>query len=204
MKINQETEKIIITNIRQEAKKQGVKMISNCIYKVVGDYFAYSVFWIQCIEDKWTLFLRMNIKAYNYDNLFWTIFEMVENINSKESLRANGAYASPVFQFAEKSYELGIIEEMPKDIAKVIMDFENEIKKFAEIIKFQYGNFDLFILSKNNISDEKLIKMLANISQGNHSAAKEMAIIEMKQGNRGGYKNKGKDIYEYVVEYCDK
>lgn len=201
---NQEEEKSIMTNIKQEAKKQNFKVISNCIYKVEGDYFAYAVFWVQCNEDKWTLFLRMNIKAYTYDNLFWEIFEMPENINAKESLRANGAFVCPPFQWIEKSYEVSTLELMQKDIARAINDFQNEINKIVEVIKLDSGDFNSFILSQKNILDEKLLKMIANISNNNYSVAKEIAYAEIGKGQRGGYRNKGKDIYEYIIEYCNK
>ncbi|KOS60623.1 hypothetical protein [Lysinibacillus sp. FJAT-14222] len=201
---NKEKEKIIMTNIKQEAKKQNFKVISNCIYKVMGDYFACAVFWVQCNEDKWTLFLRMNIKAYNYDNLFWEIFEMPENINAKESLRANGAFACPPFQWIERSYEVSTLELMQSDIASAINDFQNEINKLVEVIKLDSGDFNSYILSQKNITDEKLLKMIANISKNDYSVAKEIAFAEIGKGQRGGYRNKGKDKYEYIIEYCNK
>ena len=201
---NQDIEKVITTTIKQEAKKQHFKVISNCIYKAVGDYFVNAVFWVECNEDKWSLFLRMNIKSYHYDNLFWEIFDMPENINMKESLRANGAYVCPFFQWNEKSYEISHLESMQMDIASAISEFQNEVNKFVEVIKSEYGNFDSFIISQNNILDEELLKMIANISKGDMSVAYEMARAEVEQGNRGGYRNKGKDIYEYIIEYCNK
>ena len=197
-------EKTIMTTIKQEAKKQNFKVISNCIYKVVGDYFVYAVFWVQCNEDKWTISPRMNIKAYNYDNLFWEIFEMPENINAKESLRANGAFVCPPFQWIEKSYEVSTLELMHIDIANAINDFQNEINKLIEVIKLECGDFNSFILSQNNILDEKLLKMIANIFKNDYSVAKEMASEEIRKGERGRYRNKGKDIYEYIIQYCKK
>lgn len=191
-------------NLRRETKKQNFKMISNCIYKVVDDYFSSAVFWLQYKEDKWTLFFRMNIKAYHYDNLFWEIFGMPENINAKESLRANGAYVCPTFQWIEKSYEVSTLELMPIDIANAINDFQNEINKLVEKIKLEHGDFNEFILSQENILDEKLLKMIANISKKDYFVAKEIACEEIDKGQRGGYRNKGKDIYEHIIEYCGK
>lgn len=201
---SKETEKLIMTNIKQEAKKQNFKVISNCIYKVVGEYFANAVFWVQFHEDQWTLFLRMNIKAYNYDNLFWDIFGMPENIHARDSLRANGAYVCPPIQWIEKSYEVSTFDLMHKDIENAIKDFQKEINNIIEIIKLQHGNFDSFILSQENILDEKLLKMIANISKNNYSVAQQMAFREIENGHRGGYKNKGKDVYEYIIEYCNE
>ena len=129
---------------------------------------------------------------------------MFENINMKESLRANGAYTCPVFQWNEKTYEISNFESMYIDIANAISDFQNEVNKFVKIIKLEYDNFDSFIISRSNISDEKLLKMIANISKGDISAAYKMAHAEVELGNRGGYRNKGRDIYEYIIEYCNK
>lgn len=193
-----------MTNLRREAKKQNFKMISNCIYKVVDEYFSSAVFWLQYKEDNWTLFLRMNIKAYHYDNLFWEIFGMPENINAKESLRANGAYVCPTFQWIEKSYEVSTLELMPIDIENAINDFQNEINKLVEKIKLEYGDFNKFILSQENILDEKLLKMIANIAKKDYFVAKEIACEEIDKGQRGGYRNQGKDIYEHIIDYCNK
>ena len=185
-------------------RQKNFKVLSNCVYKVAGDYFANDVFWVQCNEDKWTLILRMNIKAYNYDNLFWEIYEMPENINAKESLRDNEAFVCPPFQWIEKSYGVSTLELMHINIANAINDFQNEINKLIKVIKLECGDFNSFVLSQKNILDEKLLKMIANISENEYSVAKEIACAEIGKGQRGGYRNKGKDIYEYIIEYCNK
>lgn len=57
------------------------------------DFFAYAVCFVQFSNERYELVLGINIKCYVYDDLFWKILNMAENINRKESLRANGAFA---------------------------------------------------------------------------------------------------------------
>lgn len=199
-----EKEKTIINNIKQEAKKQNFKVISNCIYKEVEDYFVFAVFWVQPNQDNWTLSLRMNIKANSYDNLFWDILVMPENKNAKASLRANGAFACPPFQWNEKSYNVCMLDGMKREIASAINDFNNEINNLIDEISINFVEFNSFILSQEHIIDEKLLEMIANISKKDFAAAKRIAHTEIEKGQRGGYRNKGKDIYEFVIEYCNK
>lgn len=45
--------------------------------------------------------------------------------------------------------------------------------------------------------------MLANIELENLKKAKEVAEIEIARGNRGGFRNNDKDIYQYILEYCE-
>jgi hypothetical protein len=197
-------EKEIQTLIKQQAKKQGFNVVSNCIYKIIDNYFIYSVFWIQKNESNWKLYLRMNIKPYNYDNLFWEIFDMADNVNAKDSLRANGAFICPSIQWHEKPYELGHSEHYNTEIVNAILDFQKETDEFIFYLNEKYPSFNSFVVDQQNILDEKLLKMIANISEGDYSLACKMADNEVIDGNRGGYKNKGKDIYEYIIEYCKK
>lgn len=196
-------EKEVKQIIKKQAKKHGFNVSSNCIYKRYNKYFTYSVFWIRCIENQFKLFFRMNIKLYNYDNLFWDIFDMKDNITAKDSLRANGAYTCPSIQWKEKSYDIKQFDSTEEDVDNAILDFQKEIDSFIINLNDNYGSFDSYVLSHTDILDQKLMEMLANISKQNYRAARDIAIIEVKNGNRGGYSNKGKDIFEYIIKYCE-
>jgi hypothetical protein len=200
---SKKVDKVLINIIKQQAKEQDFKVVSNCIYKVIGKYFIYAVFWTQNAGGKWNFFLRMNIKLYSYDDLFWEIFEMPENKSTKDSLRANGAYVCPPFQWMEKSYELSKQESFLIEITDSIVDFQSEINKFILLINKDYQDFNSFILQQSNILDEQLLKMIACISKQDYKQAYELAENQIKSGNWGGYSNKGKDIYEYILKYCN-
>ena len=197
-------EKEIQKIIKKQAKIQKFNVISNCIYKKTDRYFSYSVFWIQCIENQYRLFFRMNIKLYSYDDLFWTISNMKDNITAKDSLRANGAYACPPIQWMEKSYEIKQSDVYDEAVSNAILDFQKEIEKFILLLNEKYGDFDSYVLEQSDILDEKLMKIIANISKGKCNIARDMAVTEIKNGNRGGYRNEGRDMYEYIVEYCEE
>ena len=44
--------------------------------------------------------------------------------------------------------------------------------------------------------------MLAYILLNESDKALCLAKAEIEKGNRGGYQNDGKDIYQYIVDYC--
>lgn len=197
-------EKEVKQIIKNKAKKYAFNVISNCIYKKFNKYFTYSVFWIQCIENQFKLFFRMNIKLYSYDNMFWDIFDMKDNITGKDSLRANGAYSCPAIQWKEKSYDIKQSDSTEDDVEKAILNFQSEIDLFIMTLNDEYGDFDSYVLNQTDLLDQKLMKMLANISKGNYNTARDIATIEVQNRNRGGYSNKGKDIYEFIIKYSEE
>lgn len=99
-------EKALIKEFKEVAKTFKYKSISNSLYKKDKDFFMHSVYFT-AYKDKTLKFTVWNyVKTYESDNLFWTIFDMRDNINERDSLRANGAYTMPSFKSSEYSMEI--------------------------------------------------------------------------------------------------
>ncbi len=198
--INKEVQNII----KQASKKKLCKIVSNCIYEKINDYFVHGVFFVRFINNQYSLTIRMNIKLYNYDDIFWNVIDIKDNIHQKDSLRANGAYVAPSIQWKEKTYiitDATCIEQICNDL---VDDFKYQSRGFIEKIISEYSNFDSFALHQSGIMDEKLIKILANINIKKYGDAESIAQSELSQGHGGRFRNKGIDINEYVLMYCRK
>lgn len=194
--------KFTSNKVKEVAKKEKFRVVSNCIYKTVEEYFIFAVYWIEINKNSSKIYLRMNIKEYNYDNIFWNIFHMYNNISSKDSLRAIGAFSCPSFQWAEKEYILDI-NNAEECMQRVFQDFNDEINEIIKKITI-YGDFSAFILLQDNILGDPILKCIAYISQENYFNAENLAYNKIKEGESSGYINEGKDLYEFIVKYCKK
>ena len=195
-------EKSLAKTLRMVTSQYNYKMVANCIYKGLGEFFPHAVFFVRVVDGDFKLVVRYYIKTYEEDNLFWTIFKMPDNINQRESLRANGAFVVQSIQLAESQYTIMINSDLVSISKTVLEEFEIKVGKFLESINFSHEEYYQYILHKENFLSEKLKKMLSYILLKESDKALGLAKAEIKQGNRGGYQNDGKDIYQYIVDYC--
>ena len=195
-------EKSLAKTLRMVTSQYNYKIVANCIYKGLGEFFTHAVFFVRVVDGDFKLVVRHYIKTYEEDNLFWTIFKMPDNINQRESLRANGAFVVQSIQIAESQYTITINSDLDSISKTVLEEFEIKYGKFLESINFSHEKYYQYILHKVNFLSEKLKKMLAYILLNESDKALCLAKAEIKQGNLGGYQNDGKDIYQYIVDYC--
>jgi hypothetical protein len=188
--------------IKNVSKKKSCNSVSNCIYKRINDYFVHGVYFVRFINGQYMLTVRLNIKQYYYDDIFWEVIDMKDNIHQRENLHANGAYVAPSIQWKENTYIITDTECIEEICNIVIDDFEYDCRSFIDKIISEYSNFDSFALHQADIMDEKLIKMLANINMGKYTDAETIAENELKQGHGGRFQNNGIDINEYILMYC--
>lgn len=195
-------EKALIKEFKAVAKTFKYKSISNSLYKKDNDFFMHTVYFAAYKDNALKFTVWNYVKTYKSDNLFWTIFDMRDNISEKDSLRANGAYTMPSYKSSDYSLEIQEVTNL-HEICKCLMkkivvgydEFLNSLSRDAK-------KFNCFLLEQNGYLREDLIKMIANIELQNLKKAKEIAEIEIDKGNRGGFRNNDKDIYQYILEYC--
>lgn len=198
MKISKEQQKIFENQIKEAAKIKGWRRVSGSIYKAIGENFAVASYVI--IEHKKIVF-HVSIKKYVYDNIFWTIMNMKENINERESLRAIGAFQSPFIIIKENSYEL---TEDTKKLAEKLMD---EIVTTVESFLADYDVAEYIFDDKNakNIYNVEVLKCIAYIERQEYSCAKKMAQKAIAEGDHdGGYENEGKGFFDWTLRYLEK
>ena len=195
-------EKDIQKAIKKQCVLKSLKVISNCIYCRMEEFFIYAVYFVQLKNEGYELVLRINIKPYVYDDLFWEFLNMTDNINQKDSLRANGAYSCPSLELKELAYEIVNLNSLEELVSNAMLEVKSESELFINQVHKKYGNFNSYILEQSGILDERLLKMLAYICNEDFGAAMKLATSEIELGNRGGYSNEGKDIYEHILNYC--
>lgn len=195
-------EKELIKRLKSASKSFKYKTISNSLYKKIDDFYVHAVYFTRHTDNTLKFTVWNYVKTYESDKLFWTILDMESNINEKDSLRANGAYTMPSFKIGEFSLEITEatnLEEVSRTLMKKIA-----IEHYTFIDSFNKNTkmFDDYLLKQHGYLREALIKMIANIELQDLKKAKEMAEKEIESGNRGGYSNGDKDIYQYISEYC--
>lgn len=196
-------EKELIKRIKSVSKTYKYKAISNSLYKKSNDFFVHSVYFATYMDNALKFTIWNYVKTYESDELFWTIFDMKSNIGERDSLRANGAFTMPSFKISEYSLEIeeatDLIEASQHIMKKIFIEHDNFIDSLSKSTKI----FDCYLLEQSGYLREELIKMIASIELQNLRSAKEMAEREILNGNRGGFRNNDKDIYQYVLEYCE-
>lgn len=190
--------------IKSIVKNKDYKVISNCIYWKIDDYFITAIYFVQFTDNEYRLTLRMNIKLYEYDNIFWRILSLTDNSNQPDSFRANGAFIAPSIQWAEKMFSILDKTNLEQLCNEAINEFIDESRNIISKINKEYGSFDLYILKKSGFMDEVLLKILANIHSKKYIDAKDIARKELDNGNIGRFVIRGIGIYEYALIYLQK
>ncbi len=192
MKIDKIAQKDCIKKVKEIAEKNGYKKIQDSVYKIIGEHIVFADF---IIVNSSRLLYQVCIKKMTFDNIFWKIMRMEENLKRSNSLRVIGAFSAPSFFIANDGIELSTDIEA---VAKLAMDVVNE-----EITNF-INSKDLYdcIFSNSQKADCDILKCLAYIDKGMIDKAKEIAIQEINLGNRGRFVNEGKGFHELLL-LCD-
>ena len=180
-----------ISTIKEIAVKDGYKKIQNTIYKVENENIISVDFLIVNSER---LIYKITAKKQSFDEIFWKIMRMEENINERFSLRINGAFVAPTVLFYEGDMELSenldlIAEEFLKKVNK-------EINLFLET-----NNLEEYIFSDNIVIDKNILRCLSYIDSGLLSEAKKLAEEQLLSGNTGRFVNEGRGFFELVLLY---
>lgn len=172
------------------------------LWKGFNDFLVHSVYFVTYKEDMIQLTVWNYIKTYQADNLFWAIFDMEENIKQRDSLRANGAYTVPSLKISERSLDIKELKDVEEASYTMVKFVSNEHDDFMKSVCGNSKIFNQYLLKQTGYLREELIKMIANIELQNIEVAKQMVQEEIQKGNRSGFRNNNKDIYEYILEYC--
>lgn len=195
-------DKTVTQTMKQIAKRLACKTISFCIFERIEDYFAVANFFTSVVGGKTILTFRMLIKPYNYDDIFWEVFDIKDNSKQPDSLRAIGAFTAPSVQLKENKYVLSDVSSIESICIEVMNEFKNESRDFINKILLEYENFDLFVLEQSSKLNDSLLEMIANISLQRYEAAERIAQAELNKGIGGRFASGEYNINEYIVMYC--
>lgn len=205
MKITRkELDKHIKLAVKGIMKEYGYRMRGSVLYKKSGDYFI-SILLVSSGINNNLITARGSVKPYFFDDIFWEVFQMSENLNEPLGLRANGAFVVKGLQVYNQHKEVASYECVEKYVEELLKDCDTEI----ETVINEVGNdFRKFICYSKNVEKPGLYKpalaeMLCDIKEQNYQAARKLAIYEIDNQRYGNLENQGKDIYEHIVNFCE-
>ena len=190
MKINKIQEKELINEIRCLIKKKGYKMKTQSIYYVDNKKFIHCDFLIVNHEK---IVYRIYIKDCDYDDIFWSIMQMPDNLKEPISLRAIGAFKAPSVLL--NNGEL-IFSNNIDDIAYKLIDLiEKSSKEFVSTNNI----IDEYVTNMSEGMDLEVLKCLAYIHMGKNHDALKLAKECIENDDVGRFKNKGKGFFEWML-----
>lgn len=191
MKIDKQTQKNCISMIKEVAKKNGYKKTQNTIYKIENENIIFTDFLIVNSEQ---LVYRINIKKKSFDEIFWKIMRMEDNIAKGDVLRINGAFAAPSVLIADGKIDIcENVDIVANDFVELVnIEIESFLKR---------TNVSDYIFSTNVESDDTILQCISYIDLGFLSKAKELAEKRILLGDTGNFVNEGKGFYELLMVY---
>lgn len=189
MKLDKHLKKEYIKQIQKKAKESGYKAPQYMFYKVQDDILLYAYFTITIYGD---LVYRLAIKKMSFDNIFWIIMDMEDNMKRGNTLRVNGAFTAPGILISGDKINL------TEDIDEIVNAFvDNATIEFTDFLE----NYDImdYIFSHEQIYDSEILRCIAYIDIGQIDKAVELAKEQVEKGDRGRFVNGNKGFFERVL-----
>ncbi len=186
---NKQLQKEYVKQIQKKAKESGYKAPQHMFYKIQDDNLLYAYF---AFAFTGNLVYRLETKKMSFDNIFWIIMDMEDNIKRGNTLRVNGAFSAPGILIE------GDIITLTEDIDGISDAFvDHATSKFANFMK----NNDIidYIFSHEQISDLEILRCLAYIDSDEVSKAVGLAKGQVEKGNRGRFVNADKGFFERIL-----
>jgi len=201
MKLDKEQKKELRNLIVAYAKKLGYKARQNTIFRVKDAAMVYCDF---LVVDSKKLVYRVNIKNYDYDDIFWKIMQMTSNSKEPDSLRAVGAFQAPTITVKTGQMELtDQYEEQAKILVELLEESSNKFtnKYFLFIMISSYNDIE-YVEYAINCQGEmyiNVLKYLAYVHMNKKSEARRIAEEALRDGDVNNFENEGKTFFEWAL-----
>lgn len=197
-------EKNAIQCIKGMIKEYNIKIKSEILYKKRDNFFFRVPVFLKYLEkdEKYSIYGRISVKPYILDDIFWDVFEIPNNKNEPESLRAIGAYVAPSIDIYHIKIEIN-----EEDLEKRCEEFLNSFDKAIEEFLYKTPNIQEFIkelMEKKTYDCNELFLILLDIYEEKYDEAMIIINQELAANRRGGFAAGNKCIYEFAKEYCNK
>ena len=181
---------------RQVAKRFGWKQNDYLNWQIESGYYFSLCHLV--LEQ-----VKLSVKPYFIDDLWWDIFELPENKQAPKSLRGNGAYAVPDVHLMEYVvFDTGKIPVYTEDdVIALWEDTFNAIETDIAHFLSENPNPDSFCPSGRT---HRLYELMMDIHSGNLNVALEK--IELFKTNPIGliYSGPKGDDYEYIEKWISE
>ncbi len=193
MKVDKSVQKSCIVLIKEMAKKNGYKSVQSTVYKVDGSNIIFTDY---LIVNSDSLVYRTNIKKSSYDEIFWKVLKMEDNISKGDSLKVVGAFAAPSILISRGKINLS------NDINEVALEFWQTL--FSDVDNFcRNSTVEEHVTSHEKEMDMKILQCLEYIESKQIGKAIDIAKSQVVLGDRGRFVNEGKGFFELLISrYC--
>ena len=192
-------DKEITAALKNHVKQFGYKKIDFYAYRKYKDYFISICF----DSGDSVVTARAYIKPFFIDDVFWDVFDISSNKERPMSLRANGAFTIHGIVLVEKSGEIKeSLDEIDSIVQNLLEETDAECIRFIDDLGDDVDNY--IVVAQKLERDVSLQKMLFHIENNRFEQALSLAKEELSKGNHGGYGTGDKNIYDFVVDYCNK
>lgn len=191
MKIDKQKKIKLAEAIKTEAKKRKYKFRQGLVFYTEGKYFIYCMFYLTNLDE---IEYYVKIKEIIYDDIFWEIMNMEGNKNEPLSLRACGAFSAYSLELFKGN--ISYREDLEVIAETVLSNMETAVNEFIGA-----NELDEYIVSRNIGADDDFLKCIVYIKRKEFDLAKEIAIRNIEKDDWGGFMNRGKTFYEYVLDY---
>ena len=198
MRMRRELQKAIEKDyLRPISKSHGYKMIGGIPYIVHNDW----LYTILVSNSHNSIRIVIEVKPVIIDEVFWTVFEMKEEVSKKPfSFHVNAAFAPWSFWLEEWKIPVMAIEEIEPVLEKAFVDIDEKIAVYCEQIR-TIQDFKELVQSHEPVNYLNCI--LCDIAEGNFESALTKVEEELSNKHSGGFAStQDGDIYEYVKRYC--
>ena len=204
-----ELNKLLNSVFRQSAKAHGWESSRGFMYKAT-DLLFFSLIIVGQAKQR-RLFYRLSFKLLAFDELFWKIVQLEENLKQPLSFRAFGAWTAPETKILEGEVSivdwetanvqlavneiLTVCEPEAEKVSKEIDGLDDNLRVIEESykrLKDQYPN------AVTNIWKERL---LTSILKHEYCVSEEIVRDRMNSHDFGGFQVGSKSFYELANEY---
>ena len=204
-----ESDKMLGKIFRDISKKYGWNSRRGFIFK--KDSLLFFSILINGQPKTKRLSWSLTYKYYEFDDLFWKIVKLEENLKQPLSFRACGVWGVPGieidgdYKILDKWDETQILEQVENIIQKIdtiANDLSVSVKSPKDNLKLVEKLHKSFLERyPDALRDIWMEKILTNLLLDNVELADEIARSRVKVNDTGGFNSDGKSFYELVIRY---
>lgn len=197
---------------KEVGKKYDWKSSGGFLFKRKGLLFFVLIILGQGKSNK--IICSLAYKLFDFDEVFWNIVDLKDNINQPLSFHASGAWTVPTMQINDISLENNDWDEkvLIEKINNVIKEFDEISSNLTKKITTVDENLDYLEMlyinllhkypeSVLNIYKEKLITA---VLKKDYSLALKIAVERITQNDSGGFITGNKTFFTQAKEYLEK
>jgi hypothetical protein len=204
-----ELNKLLNAALKQSAKAHGWKCSRGFVFKATELLF-FSIIIVGQAKQR-HLFFSLSYKLLAFDDLFWKIVKLEENLKQPLSFRACGAWTAPMMKIFES--ELSIAdwdaENVLVGVNEIITRCEFDAEKVSKEIQGLDDNLrvieNLYARLKdkhpNAVKDVWLERLLTSILKKEYVDSERIVRDRMNRQDVGGFQVGHKSFYELANEH---